>query len=149
LICYFVPSEISSVISLVPRIATNNRQSDGFTYTSSTLSFSEVYSARCRLAPRSNVNWFAQVAFHELMHNKLNLSDNHLHSGIRQNGSNIAHNQLGLAGVPVRHNMNPSQSNLAEMRMALGTPRRQWTGAWSAVNCNTFTDPLAGASIGV
>lgn len=147
LICYFVPSEISSVVSRVPGFTPNNHQSHGLTYSSQTWNCSEVYSARCRLAQSSNVNWLPQVAFHELMHNKLGLSDGHLHFGIRPNRSNIARSELGLGRSQVQRNMTPSRSNIAEMRAALGTPRRQWAGAWSAVNCNTFTDPMAGVLI--
>ncbi len=129
LLCYFMPNQTGSVIKLAPGYSSGAGTSHGFTFLSATANASEVYVQSCR---GNGVNWFAELAFHELMHNKLNLDNAGLH-GLG-----------GLAAASVSAGMTPSTANVTAMRAALGTSRTQWTGGWGAITCPDPNDPLFG-----
>jgi hypothetical protein len=129
LICYFVPSRSESAVIHAPGNSTTG-SGHGFTFRSATGSCSEVYTSLCRGS--GGANWFTELAFHELMHNKLNLGDATLHS------------RDGLAHLPVTGGATPSAANITQMRAALGTSRTQWFGGWAAITCPDPNDPLAG-----
>lgn len=120
LLVYFVRSSSESVLRGLPGGNRSAGNGDGFTAWAGDLTASEVYVS-------SSQNYLAQMAFHELMHNKLHLDDAGLHS------------RGGLARIPVSAGTSPSPENIAQMRGALSNSQRQWTGAWVAVN-----DPLFG-----
>lgn len=129
LICYFVPSRSESAVIHAPGNSTTG-SGHGFTFRSSTGSCSEVYTSLCR--GTGGANWFTELAFHELMHNKLDLGDTALHS------------RDGLARLPVTGGASPSATNNSQMRAALTTARTQWFGGWAAITCPDPNDPLAG-----
>lgn len=119
LLVYFVASSFDSVVRALPgggRAGSN----DGFTAWAGGLTASEVYVSSSR-------TYLAELAFHELMHNKLHLDDAALHS------------RDGLARFPLNPGTNPSTTNISQMRAALNNRHPQWTGGWTAAN-----DPLAG-----
>lgn len=120
LLVYFVRSSMDSVVKGLPGGSRNTGSGDGFTAWAGDLTASEVYV-------NSSQSYLAQMAFHELMHNKLHLGDAALHS------------QNGLAHIPVTAGASPSPENITQMRGALNNSFRQWTGAWVAIN-----DPLFG-----
>jgi hypothetical protein len=129
LLCYFMPSQSDSVIRHAPGYSSGAGQSHGFTFTSATANASEVYVASCR---GNGATWFTELAFHELMHNKLALDNAGLH------------NRGGLAQASVTTGMVPSTRNINEMKAAVATSRPQWTGGWGAITCPDPNDPLAG-----
>ena len=120
LLVYFVESSLDSVVRALPGGPGGSGGGDGFTAWANNLTASEVYVNRSR-------GYLAEIAFHELMHNKLHLGDAALHA------------RNGMARVPVTAGTSPSDQNVTQMRAKLGTNRRQWTGGWAAAN-----DPLAG-----
>lgn len=121
LLVYFVRSSIDSVVRVLPGGTGASGSGDGFTAWAGELTASEVYV-------NSSRGYLAEMAFHELLHNKLHLNDAALHS------------RNGLARIPVTAGTSPSTENVTQMRGALSNRQRQWTGAWAAVN-----DPLFGA----
>lgn len=129
LICYFMPDSSHSVLQYAPGYSSGAGVSHGFTFRSSTANASEVYVASCR---GNGATWFTELAFHELMHNKLNLGNQGLHA------------KGGIASATVSAGQTPSAQNLADMRAALGTSRTQWSGGWGAITCPDPNDPLAG-----
>ena len=129
LICYFMPNQSSGILRLAPGYSTGAGVSHGFTFLSASANASEVYVASCR---GNGATWFTELAFHELMHNKLNLGNTGLHS------------KGGIASATVSGGMSPSASNITDMRAALGTNQNQWTGGWAASPCPDPNDPLAG-----
>jgi hypothetical protein len=129
LLCYFMPNQSASVIKLAPGYAGGAGVSHGFTLVTATANVSEVYVSSCR---GSGSMWFTEIAFHELMHNKLNLDNTGLHG------------KGGIAVANVSAGMSPSGSNTTDMRTALSTNRPQWTGGWAASPCPDPNDPLAG-----
>jgi hypothetical protein len=120
LLVYFVRSSMDSVVRALPGGGGRAGTGDGFTMWAGELTASEVYVSNSR-------HYLAEMAFHELMHNKLHLGDAALHA------------RDGLARVPVMAGTGPSPQNIAQMRAALSVNRRQWTGGWTAAN-----DPLLG-----
>jgi hypothetical protein len=118
LLVYFVRDSMDSIIAAMP--GGGRGTGDGFTAWSSSVTGSEVYVSSSR-------GYLAEMAFHELMHNKLHLGDAALHA------------KNGLAHVPVTAGTTPSSSNVTDMKNALSTSQPQWTGGWSAYN-----DPLRG-----
>ena len=110
LLVYFCQSQINSVIRsrLVPGASGNE---DGLTVYANERAASEVYVFGAEGS--SPMDAIPEVAFHECMHNKLNL-DNHLHS------------RPGLAARAVSPGTPIHPSNIADMRAALPQPRRQW-----------------------
>lgn len=120
LLVYFVRGVTDSVIRGMPGGPGSAGSGDGFTAWSGSLTASEVYVSSSR-------NYLAEMAFHELMHNKLHLGDSALHS------------RNGLASIPVTAGTSPSTENITQMRGALSNSQPQWTGAWVAIN-----DPLFG-----
>lgn len=141
LLCYFLPSELNSLLSLAGA-PSNLRESHGKTWISPNGTLSEVYVARCRQG--RYIHWIPQLAFHELMHNKLGLSDADLHS--KDGLARIVVRRDGSVDTNLAPGRSPSSTNLSDMRRALGVARRQWTGGWAA-NCANFSDPLAGANL--
>ena len=112
LLVYFVRSSMDSVVRGLPgggRAGTG----DGVTAWSSSLTGSEVYV-------NTSSSYLAEMAFHELMHNKLHLDDAALHA------------RNGLAHIPVTAGTSPSTQNIAQMRAALNNSQPQWTGGWLA-----------------
>lgn len=120
LLVYFVRSSMDSIVRALPDRRGPMGSGDGFTAWGGSLTASEVYASESR-------GYLAEMAFHELMHNKLHLDDAALH---RLNG---------LAHVPVTAGTTPSAENITQMRGALNDRHRQWTGGWTAAN-----DPLLG-----
>ena len=125
LLVYFVATTSDSVIRHMPGYNGGAGQSDGFTFFTDNLHASEVYVSR-------SSGWLAEIAFHELMHNKLHLRDAALHA------------RTGLARVPVSAGSQPSGQNITQMRAALAASRPQWANAWSSVTCPDPNDPLFG-----
>jgi murein L,D-transpeptidase YcbB/YkuD len=132
LVCYFMPSQSESVLRKAPGYSSGAGVSHGFTFRSATANASEVYVSSCR---GDGVKWFAELAFHELMHNKLDLGNQELHA------------KGGIAAAAVSAGMTPSTSNYSDMRAALATSRIQWAGGWAAVHCPDPNDPLAGLGL--
>lgn len=120
LLVYFVRSSMESVVRGLPGGPGSSGSGDGLTAWAGSLTASEVYVSSSR-------SYLAEMAFHELMHNKLHLGDAALHA------------RNGLARVPVIAGTRPSAQNKSQMRAALNNSQSQWTSAWSAVN-----DPLFG-----
>ena len=120
LLVYFVRSSMDSIVRALPGGPGSAGNGDGFTAWAGDLTASEVYVSSSR-------SYLAEMAFHELMHNKLHLGDAALHS------------RNGLAHIPVTAGTTPSQQNITQMRAALNNNQRQWTGGWAAAN-----DPLLG-----
>ncbi len=132
LICYFVRTQSDSALKFAPGNTGGAGTSQGFTFRSAVANGCEVYTSLCR---SGGSTWFTELAFHELMHNKLNLGDQGLHS------------KGGLASATISAGATPSTQNLADMRGALGTARTQWTGGWAAIPCPDPNDPLAGLGL--
>lgn len=120
MLVYFVRSSMDSVVRGMPGGPGTAGSGDGLTAWTSSLTASEVYVSSSR-------SYLAEMAFHELMHNKLHLGDAALHA------------RNGLAHIPVTAGTSPSAQNKSQMRAALNNSQPQWTGAWAAVN-----DPLFG-----
>ena len=120
MLVYFVRSSMDSVVRGMPGGPGTAGSGDGLTAWTSSLTASEVYVS-------SSSSYLAEMAFHELMHNKLHLGDATLHA------------RNGLAHIPVTAGTSPSTQNKAQMRAALSNSQPQWTGAWAAIN-----DPLFG-----
>ena len=120
LLVYFVRSRMDSVVRGLPGGPGTAGSGDGLTAWTNSFTASEVYVS-------SSSGYLAEMAFHELMHNKLHLGDAALHA------------RSGLATVPVTAGTSPSQGNITQMRAALNANQPQWTGAWAAIN-----DPLFG-----
>ncbi len=120
MLVYFVPSSLESVVRGMPGGPGTAGSGDGLTAWTSSLTASEVYV-------NSSRGYLAEMAFHELMHNKLHLGDAALHA------------RNGLARIPVTAGTSPSAQNKSQMRTALSNNQPQWTGAWAAIN-----DPLFG-----
>ncbi len=120
LLVYFVRGSLESVVRGLPGGPGTSGSGDGLTAWSGSLTASEVYVSSSR-------SYLAEMAFHELMHNKLHLGDAALHS------------RNGLAHIPVTAGTSPSTQNVTQMRGALSNSQPQWTGAWAAIN-----DPLFG-----
>lgn len=118
LLVYFVRDSMDSILVSMP--GGGRGTGDGFTTWSSNVTGSEVYVSNSR-------QYLAEMAFHELMHNKLHLGDAALHA------------KNGLAHIPVTAGTVPSSSNISDMKNALSTSQPQWTGGWAAYN-----DPLRG-----
>lgn len=125
LLVYFVASSMDSVVGSLPGGPGRSGGNDGFTAWGGDLTASEVYVSSSR-------SYLAEMAFHELMHNKLHLDDAGLHS------------RNGLAFVPMTAGTTPSTENITQMRAALRTTRRQWTGGWAIAAAAASGDPLAG-----
>ncbi len=124
LLVYFVQSVLDSVVRDMPGSSSVVYTSEGgITVMTPAFNASEVHiNLSSSILP--------EIAFHELMHNKLNVNDAVLHSN------------NGLASVPISPGTTPSPQNKTLMRNALSRTRTQWTGGWSA-----STDPLAGMDI--
>lgn len=118
LLVYFVRDSMDSVLVAMP--GGGRGTGDGFTAWSSNVTASEIYVSNSR-------QYLAEMAFHELMHNKLHLGDTALHA------------KNGLAHIPVSAGTAPSTTNISDMRGALSNSHPQWTGGWTAYN-----DPLRG-----
>ncbi|HLM01173.1 MAG TPA: hypothetical protein VK400_08945 [Pyrinomonadaceae bacterium] len=118
LLIYFVADATDSILVSMPggRLGAG----DGFTMWSNNVTGSEIYVSSSR-------QYLAEMAFHELMHNKLHLGDAALHA------------RDGLAHIPVTAGTAPSATNVTEMRAALATSQPQWTGGWAA-----YSDPMRG-----
>jgi hypothetical protein len=119
LLCYFVRGRADSVLDHLPGRRDNGNGVNGTTAWASNHTASEVYVANSR-------DVLAELAFHELMHNKLHVGDS-LHTG------------NGLAVEAVSAGMTPSEQNITQLRGALGASHPQWTGGWLAA-----ADPLSG-----
>lgn len=120
MIVYFVSSSGSdSILRVMPGNTQGGGSGNGLTVLGS-LSASEIYVSASRAG-------LAELTFHELMHNKLQLDDGNLHK------------KDGLAVKTVPLGGQPSANNIKEMKAALKKANKQWTGGWSA-----FNDPLNG-----
>ena len=118
LLLYFVADSMDAVLVSMP--GGTRGSGDGFTTWANNLTGSEVYVSSSR-------QYLAEMAFHELMHNKLHLGDAALHG------------RDGLAHIPVTAGTVPSATNITDMRAALSTSQPQWTGGWAA-----YSDPMRG-----
>lgn len=130
LLCYFLPNNLNSLLTMAGA-SLNLRESHGKTWVAASGTLSEVYVGQCRQSRHSH--WIPQLAFHELMHNKLGLNDSQLH----------AKDGLAKAGFTASV---PSRGNISDMRNALGVSRPQWIGGWG-VNCTNFSDAVAGIDL--
>ena len=112
MLVYFVSSSGSSILKFMPGNSQGGGSDNGLTIFGS-LSASEIYVSSSR-------SGLAELTFHELMHNKLQLSDANLHG------------KDGLAVKTVPLNGQPSPNNIKEMKAALKNGNKQWTGGWTA-----------------
>jgi hypothetical protein len=113
LLVYFVSGSGSSILKYMPGNNGGSGNGNGLTAFGGTLTGSEIYVS-------SSKSGLAELAFHELMHNKLHLDDAALHK------------KDGLAPGTVPLGGSPSTTNLADMKAALKTKHKQWTGGWMA-----------------
>ena len=145
MLLFFVPSPRSSVITLHPQWskitlpALSDTDILGQTVTSgvvsggrrgaATIGISEIYISRCREADstRTIMN-LSRIAFHESMHNQLNLS-NDMHRG-----------GTGFRADPPIGN-SPDGANLKAMAAAIPTLVPQWIDGFQAWKSNS-EDPL-------
>ncbi len=118
LLVYFVGSSSGSILKVMPGSG-GGGSGNGLTVFGS-LSASEIYV-------NSSKSGLAEMTFHELMHNKLQLNDGNLHK------------KDGLAVKEVPLGGQPSPNNIKDMNAALKNKNKQWTGGWIA-----FSDPLNG-----
>jgi len=112
MLVYFVSSSGSSILKFMPGNTKGGGSGNGLTVFGSS-SASEIYVSSSR-------NGLAELTFHELMHNKLQLDDANLHK------------KDGLAVKTVPLNGQPSPSNIIDMKAALKNGNKQWTGGWMA-----------------
>ena len=112
LLCYFVSSSSSSILKFMPG-NTGGGTDNGFTVLAPTQAGSEVYVSNSK-------SGLAEITFHELMHNKLNLKDPELHK------------KNGLAKIPIPLGGQPSVENISDMKAAIKNKQVQWTGGWLA-----------------
>jgi hypothetical protein len=115
LIIYFVPDSFTSV--LASRTTQGIQDVGGLTAVGGRENASEIYLDRVRDAPS-----MAALAWHELMHNQMNINDR-LH--LSQYGGG------GLAASPIAGQV-PTPLNHARLAPHLPTPRQQWVGGWAA-----------------
>lgn len=119
MLVYFVRSSgTDSILRMMPG-NTGGGNGNGLTVFGNS-SASEIYVSKSK-------NGLAELTFHELMHNKLQMNDANLH---KKDG-------LAVATVPLGGQ--PSTSNIGDMKAALKNKNKQWTGGWTA-----FNDPLNG-----
>lgn len=123
LLLYFVPDRSLSVIQEAG--GPSGGSGHGLTWWRDSVgAVSEVYTSKQR-----DPTMLALVGFHELMHNKLRLSDPLLHP------------KGGLAADPVQGN-SPSPSNVRDMAAALPKAAPQWARGVS-IMANGRIDPLS------
>ena len=119
LLVYFVGSRSSTILKYMPGNKGGGTD-NGYTVLGGSITGSEVYVSNSK-------NGLAQIAFHELMHNKLQMNDGALHQ------------KDGLARIPIPPSGTPSDANIKDMKAALKNTAKQWTGGWLAAS-----DPLNG-----
>ena len=111
LLVYFVSGSDSSILKFIPGNK-GGGSGNGLTVFGSS-SASEIYVS-------SSKSGLAELTFHELMHNKLQLDDANLH---KKDG--LAVKEVPLGGAP-------STTNTSDMKTALKNSHKQWTGGWMA-----------------
>ena len=112
LMVYFC-SESWHVVSQLPGASSIDIEAGGgLTVWNHSVTGSDV-AADGKMEPRA----LANLAFHELMHNKL-----HLGAAMHKHG--------GLAAATMNSSMRPSEGNIKAMAGALMTKRPQWTGGF-------------------
>ncbi len=121
LLVYFMPSG-KSVIKNVPGAKSPDLTADGSTVYAA--GASEVY------ARGEDASALARLAFHELMHNRLQQDDATLHP------------QGGLAGKTISTGTQLNDKNISTMSAALQTPITQYTAGIAILN-NGKNDPLS------
>lgn len=121
LLVYFVGTRSSTILKFMPG-SKGGGTDNGYTAFGNSITGSEVYVSNSRTG-------LAQIAFHELMHNKLQLDDANLHK------------KDGLAKIPIPPSGSPSDKNNSDMKAALKNKNKQWTGGWLASKdpMNTYT----------
>jgi len=112
MLVYFVSSSGSTILKFMPGGGTGG-SGNGYTVFGGSLTGSEVYVS-------SSKSGLAELTFHELLHNKLHLDDANLHK------------KDGLARATVPLGGQPSDQNIKDMKAALKTKQKQWTGGWTA-----------------
>lgn len=115
LLCYFVSSSSDSIVK---SLTGTSGSGNGYTGWKGEETGSEVYVSSSKAG-------LAEMAFHELMHNKLHLDDAALHQ------------KDGLAKIPVSPGTTPSTQNIADMKAKISNKQKQWTYGFTAYN-----DPL-------
>lgn len=118
MLVYFVRGSGDSILKVMPGNS-GGGSGNGLTVFGS-LTASEIYVS-------SSKSGLAELTFHELMHNKLQMNDANLHK------------KDGLAVKEVPLGGSPSTSNISDMKAALKSNHKQWTGGWAA-----YLDPLNG-----
>ena len=113
LLAYFVSGSGSSILKFMPG-STGGGSNNGLTVFGSS-SASEIYVS-------NSPSGLAELTFHELMHNKLQMNDADLHK------------KDGLAAKVVPLGDVPSTVNLSDMKTALKNSHKQWTGGWMAAS---------------
>jgi len=112
LLVYFC-SQNWHVVSQLPGASSINIEAGGgLTVWNHSVTGSDV-AADGKMEPRA----LANLAFHEMMHNKLHLGES-------------LHKQGGLAVDTIDSSMRPSDGNIKAMAGALMTKRPQWTGGF-------------------
>jgi len=115
LMVYFC-SESWHVVSQLPGAsAINIEAGGGLTLWNHSVTGSDV-AADAKMEPIA----LANLAFHEMMHNKLHMGED-------------LHKYGGLAAATIDSSMRPSDANIKAMAEALKTKRPQWTGGFKEI----------------
>jgi hypothetical protein len=101
------------VVSQMPGAPEVNSKEGGLTYNNTTVTGSDVVAN-----PDDDTNLIANLTFHELMHNKLNMDDS-------------MHKLGGLARSPVDESTPLTNANIEAMAKVLTKDRKQWTGGFA------------------
>jgi hypothetical protein len=101
------------VVSQMPGAPEVNTTEGGLTYYNGKVTGSDVVAN-----PDDDTTMVANLTFHELMHNKLNMGDS-------------MHRQGGLARSPVDESTPLTNANIDAMAKVLTKDRKQWTGGFA------------------
>jgi hypothetical protein len=123
LLVYFVPNQAQSIMAAAGRKPTPG--ADGGTFVAATGTVSEVYAGS---SPGAAL--LARLAFHELMHNKMQMSDGQLHP------------RGGLAAATVTDSTDCTDQNKGDMAAALQKSVPQWTTGITILSQGS-SDPLS------
>jgi hypothetical protein len=107
MLVYFMPPNLSIVKNVPNMIGSPNLGADGTTAPNA--GASEVY------VKSDHPLFLAKIAFHELMHNRLRLSNAELHG------------QGGLASASIQANTPLTPANIQSMAKVIADPITQWT----------------------
>jgi len=107
------------VVSQMPGAPEVKDTEGGLTYNNGTVTGSDVVAN-----PDDDTSMIANLTFHELMHNKLNMGDS-------------MHRLGGLAKSPVDESTPLTNANIEAMAKVLTTDRKQWVGGFALLKERT------------